>query len=184
MLLNFICFVFALQTGSQSSYCQSEDNILCKKCPTNAICNISKNFRDFECKKGFLKNKEQCLFTSFSEENLKILHIQVMNLMKNQSINNNINLQFIAKILKISENDARAAILFDEDYLINDNNKIIIKPPPMNSTRIRLVFLLLTITFVLILLKPSYDNYGALVLSVLFYFLCQIALNKLIKGLL
>lgn len=175
-----ICFIFAFVSGPESSFCQSENDILCKKCPPNARC----NFKDFECQDGFLKNKEQCLFTSIPEEKLRKLHIQVKNLRKNNIKNHNINLHEVSIKLNISEIDAKAAILYDEDFIINNNNKIIRKPPPLNSIRIRILFLLISIVFILVLCKPSYDNYGLFALSILAFFFSQSALDKLIKGLL
>lgn len=174
-----ICFVYSMQSGQESSYCQSENQILCKKCPHNAKCKV----KDFECETNFLKNGGQCLNTTLSDDEIRNYHIQIMNLRKMYK-NYNFNLKEVIDEFDISEEDAKAAILYDEDFLINSKNNIIRKPQPLNTLIVRFLFLLLSIVFVLVLLYPQYDKFGAFSLSLLLYVLAQLTLNKLIKGLL
>lgn len=177
-----ICFGLSFGSGPQSLYCKTEDDILCKKCPKNADCQKF-HFKDFECKNGTLKNKEQCLITSMPNEKLRRFHVQIINLRKNQIKDHSISLEEVAKHFGISFIDAKAAILYDEDFLLNSNDIIIKKPAPLNTTRIRFIFFILSVVLVLVLISPKYDKYGSCVLFILFYFFTYSIIDKLIKGL-
>ncbi|OHT02768.1 hypothetical protein TRFO_30025 [Tritrichomonas foetus] len=123
-VLSFIALIIAILSVQPENYC-IEGEMICKDCPENANC--SKN--SFECFEGFLKNNEQCLKTNLTEESIQNLHFQIGKLIKEGTKKVD---QIAQKINDTQEEgDLIAAILYDDEYLI-ENNFVIKKPPQLD----------------------------------------------------
>jgi hypothetical protein len=127
------------------NYCpEDESDGWCIPCPLDRECSGS----SFTCKDGLLRNRNQCLQTTLTDSNLSRLHRTIAAQIKAGSLTNRHDLSIFASSAQIPEEDAVAALLYNERYVFSDvralDGEILVRPTeiPLFVTRLLCVLFL------------------------------------------